>query len=159
MRSPQPLSDEHDLSRFNCSRASLNTWLQERAIENQRNGASRSFVICENDTPRVIGYYCLAQGALGHDSVSSKFRKNMPDPMPVTVLGRLAVDQSFAGLGLGSALLRDAVERAQYAARIVAARGLIVHALDEEAAAFYGKFGFTRSAKLPLLMMLSLVQT
>jgi GNAT superfamily N-acetyltransferase len=156
MRAPEPLSKAHILHGFNSTRASLNVWLVDRALANEEQGASRTFVICKGDSQIVIGYYCLAQGAIGHDAVSAKFKKNMPDPLPVTVLGRLAIDQSFAGKGLGMALLKDAVLRSRLASIQAASRGIFVQALDEEAAGFYLKFGFTRSPTQPLYLMLSL---
>ena len=156
MRAPEPLSKAHILHSFNSNRASLNAWLIDRALANEEKGASRTFVICEDDTQKVIGYYCLAQGAIGHDAVSAKFKKNMPNPLPVTVLGRLAIDQNHAGQGLGMALLKDAVLRSRLAATHAASRGIFVQALDEEAAGFYLKFGFTRSPTEPLYLMLSL---
>jgi GNAT superfamily N-acetyltransferase len=156
MRAPEPLTKAHILTGFNSARASLNAWLIDRAMSNEERGASRTFVICEGNTQVVVGYYCLAQGAIGHDAVSAKFKKNMPNPLPVTVLGRLAVDQSYAGKGLGMALLKDAVLRARLASVHAASRGVFVQALDEEAAAFYLKFGFTRSPSEPLYLMLPL---
>lgn len=156
MRAPEPLCKAHILHSFNSNRASLNAWLIDRALANEEKGASRTFVICEDDTQKVIGYYCLAQGAIGHDAVSAKFKKNMPNPLPVTVLGRLAIDQNHAGQGLGMALLKDAVLRSRLAATHAASRGIFVQALDEEAAGFYLKFGFTRSPTEPLYLMLSL---
>ncbi len=156
MRAPEPLSKAHILHGINSSRTSLNAWLIDRALANEAQGASRSFVICEGDTQKVIGYYCLAQGAIGHDAVSAKFKKNMPNPLPVTVLGRLAIDQNHAGKGLGMALLKDAVLRARLASIQAASRGIFVQALDEEAAGFYLKFGFIRSPSEPLYLMLSL---
>ena len=154
MRAPEPLTKAHVLNGFNSTRASLNAWLIDRAMANEEQGASRKFVICDGDTQNVIGYYCLAQGAIGHDAVSAKFKKNMPNPLPVTVLGRLAVDQRHAGKGLGVALLKDAVLRARLAALQAASRGIFVQALDQEAASFYLKFGFTRSPSEPLYLML-----
>ncbi len=156
MRAPEPLTKTHVLTGFNSARASLNGWLIDRAMSNEEQGASRTFVICEGNTQNVIGYYCLAQGAIGHDAVSAKFKKNMPNPLPVTVLGRLAVDQSHAGRGIGIALLRDAVLRARLASVHAASRGIFVQALDEEAASFYLKFGFSRSPSEPLYLMLAL---
>lgn len=157
MRAPEPLSKAHILDTFHCSRESLNSWLIDRAMANEEQGASRTFVICEGDSQNVIGYYCLTQGALGHDVVSAKFKRNMPNPLPVTVLGRLAIDQNHAGKGLGIALLKNAVLRARLAAQHAASRGVFVQALDEEAAGFYVKFGFTRSPSQPLYLMLSLL--
>ncbi len=157
MRAPEPLSKAHNLNGFNSTRGSLNAWLIDRALTNEEQRASRSFVICEGDTQKVIGYYCLAQGAIGHDAVSAKFKKKMPNPLPVTVLGRLAIDQHHAGKGLGMALLKDAVLRSRLASLQAASRGIFVQALDEEAVGFYLKFGFTRSPSQPLYLMLSLI--
>lgn len=157
MRAPEPLNKAHILSEFNCTRASLNAWLVDRAMANEAQGASRTFVICEGESAMVIGYYCLTQGAIGHDAVSAKFKRNMPNPLPVTVLGRLAIDKNHAGKGLGMALLKDAVLRSRLAALHAASRGIFVQALDDEAAAFYLKFGFTRSPSQPLHLMLSLL--
>jgi predicted N-acetyltransferase YhbS len=156
MRAPEPLTKAHILHGFNSTRTSLNAWLIDRALANEEQGASRTFVICAGGTQKVIGYYCLTQGAIGHDAVSAKFKRNMPNPLPVTVLGRLAVDQAWAGKGLGAALLKDAVLRSRLAAVQAASRGIFVQALDEEAATFYLKFGFTRSPSEPLYLMLSL---
>jgi GNAT superfamily N-acetyltransferase len=156
MRAPEPLSKAHILHGFNSTRASLNVWLVDRALANEEQGASRTFVICEGDSQIVIGYYCLAQGAIGHDAVSAKFKNNMSNPLPVAVLGRLAIDQSHAGKGLGMALLKDAVLRSRLASIQAASRGIFVQALDEEAAGFYLKFGFIRSTSQPLYLMLSL---
>jgi GNAT superfamily N-acetyltransferase len=154
MKPPEPLAAHHGLDNFECTRPVLNTWLKTRARINETYGASRTFVICEEANTEVIGYYCLSQGAIGHNQVSSKFRRNMPDPIPVTLLGRLAVDQRFSGKGFGAAFLQDAVLRARHAATIVASRGMIVHALDDDAALFYGRYGFVGAPKVPLLMVL-----
>ncbi len=154
MKPPEPLALHHGLDSFESARPVLNIWLKTRARINETYGASRTFVVCAEKGHDVIGYYCLSQGAIGHEQVSSKFRRNMPDPIPVTLLGRLAVDQRFAGKGLGAALLKDAVLRAKHAATIVASRGMIVHALDDEAATFYARYGFVGAPKMPLLMVL-----
>jgi predicted N-acetyltransferase YhbS len=157
MRAPAPLSKAHNLTEFNCARQSLNAWLVDRAMANEEQGASRTFVICDGESNIVIGYYCLTQGVIGHDVVSAKFKRNMPNPLPVTVLGRLAVDQNQGGKGLGMALLKDAVQRSRLAALHAASKGVFVQALDEDAAVFYLKFGFTRSPSQPLYLMLSLL--
>jgi GNAT superfamily N-acetyltransferase len=157
LRAPEPLNASHVLLEFHSANLSLNRWLKERAVFNEREGASRTFVICDRDTQDVIGYYCLAQGAIGHNAVSAKFKRNMPNPIPVTVLGRLAVDARFAGQGLGSALMKDAVLRCKAAAKIAGARGIFVQALDEEAAGFYVKFGFVRSPVNGLWLVMGLV--
>jgi GNAT superfamily N-acetyltransferase len=157
MRAPEPLEASHVLEGFNSASLSLNRWLKERAMFNEREGASRTFVICERESNHVMGYYCLAQGAIGHDVVSAKFKRNMPNPIPMTVLGRLAVDVRFTGRGFGQALLKDAVLRCRAAGKIAGARGIFVQALDEEAAGFYVKFGFVRSPVNGLWLVMGLV--
>ncbi len=137
---PAPLSESHDLGAFDCGVASLNEWLKNRALKNERTGASRTYVVCCDE--RVIGYYCLSTGAVDHDDAPNPLRRNMPDPIPVLVLGRLAIDRRFQNRGFGHALLRDAIVRAAHAAEIVGAVALLVHALSESARRFYHSCGF-----------------
>src|SRR5690349_21333336 len=106
---PEPLTTEHDISQFACGEPSLDDWLRRRALQNQASGASRTYVVCH--TERVVGYYALAVGAVSHEHATGKVRRNMPEPVPVMVLGRLAVDQNFQGRGIASGLLRDAILR------------------------------------------------
>src|SRR5262249_25819812 len=133
---------------------SLDEWLQRRARANQASGASRSFVIAENH--RVVGYYALASGAIAVDTGIGRFRRNMPDPIPVAVLGRLAIDRSLQGRGLGRALFRDCALRVAHAADTIGIRGIVVHAISEEAKAFYLALGFDTSAKEPMTLMVTL---
>lgn len=106
---PEPLTEAHDLTAFNSGVASLDDWLKRRARTNQASGASRTFILTEDK--RVIGYYALASGAITVADSVGRFRRNMPDPVPVAVLGRLAIDQSQQGRGLGRALFRDCAPR------------------------------------------------
>ena len=133
---------------------SLDDWLKRRAFPNQVNGASRTYVVTEGK--RVVGYYCLASGALELSDTSTSIRRNMPDPVPVAILGRLAVDKSCQGRGLGVALLQDAVVRTAQAGGILGIRGLLVHALSIEAKAFYEHHGFVASPTQPMTLILSL---
>jgi GNAT superfamily N-acetyltransferase len=145
---PAPLTVEHDTSAFVCKHESLTTWLQKRALVNATSGASRSYVVCEADQ-RVIGYYALAAGSVASCNASEaapgRSRCNMPDPLPVIVLGRLAVHADWSGRGIGSGLLKDAVLRCMQAAELIGVRALICHAIDDEAKAFYMKHGFVAS--------------
>ncbi|MTJ80253.1 MAG: GNAT family N-acetyltransferase [Telmatospirillum sp.] len=145
---------EHDLGDFVCGVASLDDWLKRRANANQINRASRTYVVCEGS--HVVGYYCLASGALALNEAPGPVRRNMPDPVPITILGRLAVDRSWQGKGLGAALLQDAVARTLRAADIIGIRGLLVHAISAEAKAFYEHYGFLASPKQPMALILSL---
>ncbi len=151
---PPPLGPDHDLTNFACGRPSLDDWLRSRALKNQISGASRTYIVCEKGA--VVAYYCLATGAVDSRQAPGKVRRNMPDPIPAMVLGRLAVDTSLQGQGVGRALLKDAILRTLQAAEIAGIRCLLVHALDEPAAEFYRRNGFLDSPVDPLTLMLPL---
>jgi GNAT superfamily N-acetyltransferase len=154
LEAPAPLSAGHRIEGFCCGVAALDEWLIRRAWNNQRTGASRTYIVAA--AGQVAGYYCLASGALALGEAPGGLRRNMPDPVPMAVLGRLAVDRSWQGRGLGVALLRDAVERTQAASAILGIRGLLVHALTPAAAAFYARHGFVASPTHPSTLVLSL---
>lgn len=154
LSSPVLLAADDQLDDFACGVDSLDDWLKRRAHPNQVNGASRSYVVTEGK--RVVGYYCLASGALELSDTPTSIRRNMPDPVPVAILGRLAVDKSFQGRGLGVALLQDAVVRTSQAAGILSIRGLLVHALSMEAKDFYEHHGFVASPTQSMTLILSL---
>ncbi len=157
INAPQPLSEAHDTSGFDCGEAVLNHWLQRKALTNHLSGASRVFVVTQkNSQQKVLGCYALSAGAVAHAEASGTIRRNMPDPIPVMVLGRLAVDLSGHGHGLGSALLKDAILRTLHVAENVGIRALLVHALDDKARAFYLRYGFVDSPVSPLTLMLRL---
>jgi GNAT superfamily N-acetyltransferase len=147
---PEPLGSHH-LTEFHCGEPALDMWLVRRAQTNQSAGASRTYVLTENG--RVAGYYALAAGSVDAGAVPGNFRRNMPDPVPVIVLVRLAVDLSWQGKGVGRALFRDAVLRASAAGEIVGARGLLVHAISDEVRDFYIGLGMTLSLQSPLMLM------
>jgi len=154
LSAPDLLSSAHDLTKFMCGVASLDDWLRRRALANQTSGASRTYVVTEGGN--VIGYYGLASGALTLNDAPRPIRRNMPDPVPLAILGRLAVDQSWRGKGLGVALLQDAVIRTTQAAGILGIRGLLVHAISEDAKTFYEHHGFQASPTQPMTLVLSL---
>lgn len=154
LSAPQPLSDEHQLADFDSGEPSLDDWLRRRAAKNQANGSSRTYVVREGD--RVIGYYCLAAGAVGHAEAPSTMRRNRPDPVPVLVLGRLAIHKSHHQQGIGTALLNDAIRRAIQAADIAGVTALLVHALSEQARRFYLSRGFIESPVKPMTLCLML---
>jgi GNAT superfamily N-acetyltransferase len=132
----------------------LDDWLRSRAARNERDGASRTYVVCADK--RVKAYYYLATGSVAGKQAPGRVRRNMPDPIPVMILGRLAVDTTLQGQGIGRGLLRDAILRTLKAAQIAGIRALMVHALDEDAARFYLSNGFLPSPFDPLVLMLPL---
>ena len=180
LSAPTPLHADHLLDDFRCSAPALAKWLLERA---RQNHASRCFVACD-EKRRVVGYYALSAGSIAHDAVPGRIRRNMPDPIPVIVLGRLAVHAvheeesgldeegmlalavnlrrmaDWLGLAqvqlIGQGLLKDAVLRSLQACAQVGARALLCHAIDEPAKAFYLKHGFIASPIHPLTLMLPL---
>ena len=151
---PTLLTAQHALEFFDCGVVSLNEWLKRRAHPNQINGASRTYVVVDHQ--KVIAYYCLASGGLALNDAPSSVRRNMPDPVPMAILGRLAVDQQWHGKGLGSALLSDAVERTIQAASILGIRGLLVHTLNDKAKTFYEHYGFKSSPTQPMTLVMSI---
>jgi GNAT superfamily N-acetyltransferase len=140
LSSPEPLSDDHQTESFDSGEPALDDWLRRRARANQASGASRTYVVCER--MRVVAYYALASGAIAQAAVPGRFRRNMPDPIPVVVLARLAVDRNYQGQGLGRALFGDAARRVAHAADTIGIRGIVVHAISEEARRFYIALGF-----------------
>lgn len=155
---PQSLTPAHQLEDFDCGEATLDEWLQRRALANHLSGASRTFVVVD-EGGHVRGYYALAAGAVAHQDVSSAIRRNMPNPIPALLLARLAVDVRVRGLRLGAALLRDAVQRAATVAQHAGVRALVVHALNERAKEFYERHGLKASSKQPMLLFLPIRQT
>jgi GNAT superfamily N-acetyltransferase len=154
LRPPEPLAARHDIGDFRSREASLDDWLKRRARANQVSGASRTYVVC--DEKRVIGYYALASGVVTVESAPGRFRRNMPNPIPVAVLARLAVDREWQGRGIGRALFRDAALRVAHAAEAIGIRGIVVHAISEEAKNFYLALGFDASPSEPMTLMVTL---
>ena len=151
---PELLADHHDIGSFSSGEASLDDWLRRRARANQVSGASRTYVVCQGR--QVIGYYALASGVVTVENASGRFRRNMPDPIPVVLLARLAVDRTWQGRGIGRALFRDAARRVEHAADAIGVRGIVVQAISEEAKAFYQALGFDPSPREPMMLMVTL---
>jgi GNAT superfamily N-acetyltransferase len=155
---PEPITAGHRLDSFACGKQPLDDWLKAHALANE-DKASRTYVVAVqagDSAGDVAAYYALAYGSLILAEVPRKIRHGLPNPVPVMVLGRLAVDQKHSGQGLGPALLREAMQRTAQAAEIAGLRALIVHAIDDEAVSFYAKYGFqifpagTRTMILPI---------
>jgi ribosomal protein S18 acetylase RimI-like enzyme len=153
---PEKLNSAHDLTQFQCGEPELDSWLRRRAIQNEESGASRTYVV--RAVRQVVGYYALAAGAAAHANAPGRVRRNMPNPVPVMVIGRLAIDVRFQGRGIGSALLRDAVLRTMQAAEIAGIRAILVHAISENAKRFYEKSGFIPSPVDPMTLMITVAE-
>lgn len=157
LRAPELLTESHLIDRFASGESVLDEWLKRRALANQQSGASRTFVVADQ-AGEVYGFYALAAGAVTHQLASANVRRNMPDPVPVLVLGRLAVDQRAQGIKLGGALLQDALKRALVVAENTGVRAILVHALHGRARSFYEHYGFITSPVDPLTLMIRLSQ-
>lgn len=154
LAAPEPLGAHHSLDHFDSGVASLDGWLKRRATGNQASGASRTYVI--RDDGVVVGYYALASHAVATLAATGRVRRNMPDPVPVVVLGRLAVARTHQAKGLGRALFQDAAARVMHAAETIGIRALLVHALSEETRAFYLRLGLEASPLDPMTLMATL---
>lgn len=151
---PEHLNAGHNLAAFDSGVPALDEWLKKRSLANEQSGASRTYVVCSGS--RVVAFYSLATGAVARQEATGRLRRNMPDPIPVMVLGRLAVDLTWQGKGLGTALLRDAVLRTVQAANIGGIRAILVHAISEDARRFYEHCGFSASPVDPMTLMISI---
>lgn len=151
---PTPISAEYDFGDFDSGEQSLDEWLKKRALKNQASGGSRCFILCNEK--KVIGYYSLSAGAINQQSAPKAMRRNMPDPLPVLLLGRLAIDKNYHNKGLGSALLRDAMIRAVSVASDAGVFAILVHALSEQAKRFYMSRGFVESLLQPMTLIMTL---
>jgi GNAT superfamily N-acetyltransferase len=153
--SPERLTAQHDISRFENGRhPALDQWLRDRALTSEGLSA-RTYVVCSIDPPgRVVGYYAIATATEQRVALpSAKLRRGMPEQVPLLLLARLATDREFQGIGLGTGLLSDALRRCLSASEIAGARGVIAHAIDEEAVRFYQRHNFI-SASLGSRVML-----
>ena len=151
---PELLTARHEISKFESNEAALDDWLRRRALKSQKSGAARSYVVTAEN--RVVGYYSLAVGSIERGLTVGRVRRNMPDPVPIMLLARLAIDKNWQGRGLGRSLLRDAVFRTIQAAEIVGIRALLVHAISIEAKRFYQYFGFQLSEVETMTLMATL---
>ena len=151
---PVPISPDHVLVDFDSGELSLNDWLKKRALKNHASSASRCFVLCLSNN--VIGYYSLSAGAISREAAPKAAQRSMPDPLPVLLLGRLAIDQKYHNQGLGQALIRDAMLRAVNVSSEAGVFAILVHALSEQAKRFYLSRGFVQSPLQPMTLMMTL---
>lgn len=154
LSAPERLNATHECGAFSSGIEQLDEWLKRHALHNELGGGSRSFVICAGR--EVVGYYSLAAGSVAHGVATGRVRRNMPDPVPVVLLGRLAIDRRWQGRGLGADLLRDALLRTLSAGETIGVRAILVHAISDNAKAFYERHGFRVSPIEPMTLMVSL---
>jgi predicted N-acetyltransferase YhbS len=147
------LAADHDLSAFDCGEASVNHWLQRRARKNEQSGASRVYVVCNDRT--VIAFYTLSASAVVHDRVRGRFRRGMPDPVPVMLLGQLGVDTRYQRRGMAASLVRDALLRCVSVSSQAGVAAVLVDALTEDLVPFYRRLGFDAISETePTTMMI-----
>ena len=157
IREPEPLDERHDISQFDSGVSRIDTWLRSKAHLNEAKGGARIYVVCESQ--RVVGFYSLAASSVERRRLSSRVARNMPEPVPVILLGQLAVDARYRGQGLGSDLLVDAAKRSLAAVDLIGARAVVVQALDERVKSFYAQFGFRPySDREPLMRVLRIFE-
>ena len=152
---PEPLQRTHTLDGFDCGRPELDTWLIKHAFASDAARSARTYVISDAEQERVVGYHALAAGSVERDAGTVRVTRGMPrHPIPVVLLARLAVDHTVAGKGIGSWLLCDAMTRAMAAADAIGIRAMLVHAIDDNARAFYIHHGLEPSPTDPRHLMI-----
>lgn len=152
---PARLTAAHRIEGFRSREPQLDDWLRRRALANESSGACRTYVVTNGE--RVVGFYCLATGAVAVAQASGKVRRNMPDPVPVVIVGRMAVDAAYERRGIGRGLIRDAILRTLAAAEVVGVRAVLVHAKSEEAKRFYvERCGLSEGRVDPMTLMATL---
>lgn len=154
----EPLGSQHNVDHFECGREQLNRWLRAYAGQGQRRDTARTFVVCRQGQTDVVGYYTLVASQVEQGGATGEVQRGTSKhfPIPVCLIARLAVTRSEQSAGLGRSLLLDALQRTEHASRSVAMRAVLVHALDEEAAAFYARYGFKPASAEPLTLMVPL---
>ncbi len=155
LSTPEPLTAAHDVSEFTCGKPTLDNWLKTRALSNQERGFTAVLVV--HEAGRVVGYYGLAPTAVVPGALPRSIRTGQPpDPVPCLLLGQLATDTAWVGRGIGTGLVKHALERCVTAAALVGGRALMVNAIDDEAAAFWRRRGFMPSRDDPLILFRSI---
>jgi len=152
----RPLTAHDEVRHFDCGVQALNDWLQRRALSNEKAGDSRTYVVVDSESGRIAGFYALSASSLERQSLSGRLARNAPNPIPIVLLGRLAVANFAQGFGLGRDLLADALQRAQSGAAIIGARAMVTEAKDVFAADFYRHNGLTPFPESPLKLFIML---
>lgn len=139
---PRPLQKSDDRDAFDCGHESLNYWFKRHAWGNERDNASRTYVMIDNAKEKIVGYVTLATGQIEREYLAKSKQRNMPDPVPVLVLGQLAIDQDYQGQGIGSDLLQFALKLSVSASQSIGTAGVLTHPLYPDVRAFYERWGF-----------------
>lgn len=134
LSAPVPLTSDHDVTDFDCGDPVLNDWLKHRALKNESR-FSRTYVVCDKNV--VVAYFCIATGSVERTAAPGKVRRNAPDVIPISVIGRLAVARSHARQGLGADILSDALRRIAVASQSIGIAAVLVQAKDDSAKRFY----------------------
>ncbi|MCB0262301.1 MAG: GNAT family N-acetyltransferase [Calditrichaeota bacterium] len=152
------LDKKHRRNNFDCGNEALNQFIKSFALQNQKKQVSNTFVAFYPDAPNtILGYYSVSSGSLKYDDLPEEIQKKLPKyPIPMILMGRLAVDVSTQGQGIGQKLLMDAFRRAFFAAKEIAAAAVVVNAKDEKAKAFYQKYGFRELTNDPLTLFITM---
>jgi GNAT superfamily N-acetyltransferase len=154
LAAPEPLAETHELADFTSGAASLDDWLKRRARGNQASGATRTFVVAEER--RVVAYYAIASGGISVGNALGRFRRNMPDPIPIAFPGRLAVDRGWQGRGLGGRCFAIAPDGCCMRLAASGFGGSSCMQISEQAKAFYLALGFETSPLDPMTLMVTL---
>jgi GNAT superfamily N-acetyltransferase len=153
---PELLAGEHLLEGFDCGSGGLNDWLVRRALRNQSSGTSRTWVVVEIETGRVVAFYASSTASILRSSAPKKIGRNQPEELPAVLLARMGVDSRHQGRGLGAALLKHFMLKAIEVAQSIGVRVLLIHAKNENATNFYVRYGFVESPLDPLVIMMLL---
>jgi GNAT superfamily N-acetyltransferase len=151
----EPLDRSHERAEFSCGKAPLDTFLRSLVGQYEKRRLGRTYVAVRPAEKRVLGYSTLASGAVSFENLPDKAARKLPrHPVPVVLLARLAVDQAAQGQGLGALLLLDALRRCLGLAGQLGIHAVEVDAIDEQAKAFYEKYGFVPLQDNPLHLYL-----
>ncbi|MFV0576781.1 MAG: GNAT family N-acetyltransferase [Vibrio sp.] len=150
---PALLNQIHEIQNFQCGNSELDSWLIKTAIKSQKSGTARTYVVTDDFTNQVVGFYAVAMGSVQRSDAINSLRRNSPNPIPMVVLARLGVHENYQGMNIGAGLLKDCIIRSVQAMNAVGGAGILVHAIDESAQSFYKKFGFKESHIDPYLLM------